>query len=310
MNREAFKNLYLLFLLALLWGPSFLFIKIAVAEIAPVTLAALRIGIAAVLLNVFLAFSGGGWTRSFKLWKHLIIVGFLAQGLPFILINWGEQYIDSALASILNGLTPVFTIVLANFTMKDDKMTLEKVIGTGLGFVGLLILILPNITGQIQATTLGIVAVSIAAFCYGAAMVYARINLKGVPPINATASQLLATSLYLVPLSFILEGPLLIETLSWSAIGSVLALASFGTAIAFALFYQILDRTRPSYVSFVTYIVPVFAVILGITLLNESISNAAIIGAVFIMIGAMIINNAIKLKWLKFRLQLILNSVK
>ena len=173
INREAFKNSYLLFLLALLWGPSFLFIKIAVAEIAPVTLAALRIGIAAVLLNVFLAFSGGGWTRSFKLWKHLIIVGFLAHGLPFILINWGEQYIDSALASILNGLTPVFTIVLANFMMKDDKMNLEKVIGTGLGFVGLLILILPNITGQIQATTLGIVAVSIAAFCYGAA------NLSG-----------------------------------------------------------------------------------------------------------------------------------
>ncbi|MTI23101.1 DMT family transporter [Fulvivirga sp. RKSG066] len=295
------RNLLLLLLLASLWGPSFLFIKVAVTTINPISLAALRIGIAAILLVVFLYLKGGRLTASAKFWKDVTIAGFFAHALPFVLINWGEIYIASGLASILNGLTPLFTILVAHFMIEDDKMNAAKVTGTLLGFAGLFLLISPSLSLNMQASILVIVAVSIGALRYGIAMVYARKNLSHAPPLHAPTAQLLVATVYLVPLSLIVDGYSAYNLLAlpWEVTGSVLALAIFGTAIAFVVYYKIIEVANASYLALVTYLMPIYGVALGILFLNESLSWYAIAGAGLILTGLMIANKTISLKVLR-----------
>ena len=295
------KNFLLLLFLASLWGPSFLFIKIAVVEIPPITLAAWRIFVAAIVINIYLYARGGAFIKDIQFWKHVTIAGFFAHALPFVLINWGEQFIDSALASILNGLTPIFTIVMANFVIQDDRMDLGKVIGAIFGFIGLVILVLPSLVSGFQANTMGIFAVGIAAASYGVALVYARLNLKGTKPVYAPASQLLVTSIYLLPFSLAVDGPVKVMDLSWAALGSILVLAILGTALAFVIYYKLLDSSSASYLSLVTYLIPLYGVVLGVTLLDETLTMSTILGAVLILLGIGVVNSKlehrVKSKW-------------
>ncbi|UXX80249.1 DMT family transporter [Reichenbachiella carrageenanivorans] len=289
------KNLLLLLVLATLWGPSFLFIKIAIVEISPITLAALRIGLAAILLHIWLFIKGYEFNRSWTFWKHVTVAGFFAQALPFALINWGEQYIDSSIASILNGLTPLATVVIANFAIADERMTVERIVGTTLGFIGLLVLVSPNLVSGADASVLGIVAVAIAAVSYGVGLVYSRLYLIKEKPLYAPSSQLLVAAAYLIPFALLVEGPVAWATLSWGAIGSLLVLGTFGTALAFVIYYKILTSASASYLSLVTYLMPIYGVALGIIFLDEILAVEAIIGAVLILLGIMIANQTIKI---------------
>lgn len=284
------KNLVLLLILASLWGPSFLFIKIAVLEIPPITLAALRIGIAALILYMIIFFRKDPLNKELKFWIKVTFAGFFAHGLPFVLISWGEVYIDSALASILNGLTPLFTLLLANFTIPDDRLTRSKMLGAILGFAGLIILMAPHLNNGFEFQTLGIIAIVIAALSYAVGIVYSRKYLQGVKPLHAPASQLLVTAVYLIPISLWIEGPITVTDYSYQAIGSLLVLATFGTALAFVIYYHILEVTSASYLSLVTYLMPVFGVLLGVIFLDEYLSTYTLIGASFIIAGIVIAN--------------------
>jgi len=289
------KNLLLLITLASVWGPSFLFIKVAIVEISPITLAAMRIGIAALLLNLYVIPFRKTFVKDWNFWKHVTIAGFFAQALPFVLINWGEQYIDSALASILNGLTPIFTLLIANFAVREEKITTPKVVGIVLGFIGLIVLISPTFKGGINGSLMGILAVSIAAISYGVALVYNRVHLKDAPPLSAPASQLMMTSLYLIPFAWLVETPNL-ASISIEVYGAVLFLAVFGTALAFVIYFILLEKTSASYVSQVTYLMPIFGVILGAIFLDEKIFIEAIVGGALILLGVLIINKSMKAK--------------
>ncbi len=284
------KNILLLLLLASLWGPSFLFIKVAVQEISPLQLAALRIGIAAVLINVFLILKRQRLTTNLKFWKYVAVAGFFAHSLPFILINWGEQYIDSGLASILNGLTPLSTIILANFMISEEKLTKKNLLGVLLGFVGLVVLVMPNVVDGLQATQAGIFAVFFGAISYGIGMVYSKKYLKNTPPVHAPSAQLLMASLYLIPLSLLVDSPSNLLNVSWQATGSVLILAVFGTAIAFVIYYKLIEVASTSFLSLVTYLMPIFGVALGVLFMNEIISLSMIGGMILILTGIMVVN--------------------
>src|SRR5262245_25064943 len=143
----GWRNFLWLLCLAALWGPSFIFIKVAVGEIPPLTLAAGRVGLAALLLYLILRLQGRNFPGFGSIWKHFAVMGFFSNALPFALFSWGEQYIDSALAAILNGTTPLFTILLAHFLIEDDRLTLPKFLGVSLGFGGLMLLIGPSLLG-------------------------------------------------------------------------------------------------------------------------------------------------------------------
>lgn len=288
------KNFLLLVLLAALWGPSFLFIKVAVAEIPPLTLVLGRVGIAAVLLTLFLLVQGKSLPRSRTVWRHLAVMGLVHNTIPFVLFGWGEQYIDSALASILNGTTPLFTIVLAHYFVADDRLTPKKVSGVLIGFAGLILLILPSFSDGIEATTWGLLAVALAAALYGVAIVYSRNNLRGLPPLVAPAGQMIMATIYLLPLSLLVDRPFSLPPLSPNVIWAMVALGVLGTAFSFVVFYRLLETAPASYVSMTTYIIPVFGVILGVLVLNEQLTWHAYAGFILILLGVMIVNGVLK----------------
>jgi drug/metabolite transporter (DMT)-like permease len=288
------RNFLWLIFLSALWGPSFLFIKVAVGEIPPLTLVTGRVGLAALLLYLVLRLQGGNLPKFGPIWKHFAIAGFFANALPFVLISWGEQYIDSAFAAILNGTTPLFTIILAHFFITDDRMTPVKILGTLVGFGGLVLLISPSLIDGFHATTWGLLAVTLAAFSYGIVIVYTRKHLRGLPPLIAPTAQILMATLYLIPISLIVDQPFRLPIPSWPAIGSLLALAVVGTALAYVVYYFLLDRTSATYVSMVTYLAPVIGVVLGIVILDEQLSWTTYAGCGLILVGVMVVNGVFK----------------
>lgn len=291
------KNFMWLALLSCLWGPSFLFIKVAVTEIPPLTLVTGRVGVAAALLYLVLRAQGQRLPRFGRVWGHLAVMGLLNNAVPFLLISWGEQYVDSALAAILNGTMPLFTIILAHFFVADDRMTPAKLVGVLAGFGGLLLLIAPSLVEGVHATTWGLTAVAIASASYALSAVYARNHLRGASPIVPTAQLMLAT-LYLLPLALAVERPFNLPLPSWPALGSLLALAVLGTAMALVLYYHILNRTSPTFLSMVTYLLPVFGVILGVVVLDERLSWNAYAGCGLILFGVMVVNGVFRvLPW-------------
>ena len=289
------KNFLLLLVLAALWGPSFLFIKIAVAEVPPLTIVLGRVGIGGLLLYGILRLQGRNLPPLGRVWLHFAFAAIVQNAIPFLLFGWGEQYIDSALAAILNGTTPLFTLLLAHMFTSDDRLTPTKTLGTFIGFSGLALLIGPSLLGGVKATTWGLIAVAVASLCYGIAIVYGRRNLRGLPPLVAPTAQLLLAALFALPLSLVLEQPFNLPAPSWPALGSLLALGAFGTGLAFVVYYRIMEQTSATYVSMVTYLVPVFGVILGVVILNEQLGWNAYLGCALILLGVMIVNGVFRL---------------
>ncbi len=284
------KNLSLLFLLAAMWGPSFVFIKVAVETIPPITMVFGRVALAAILLYLFLRLQNGRMPSSRSTWKHMSVVALTHNTIPFVLFAWGEQYVDSAMASILNGTIPLFTIILAHFFTQDDRLTPAKIGGVLVGFAGLVVLVLPTFQGGLQATAWGISALVLAAFLYGVAIVYTRNHLRGLPPLVAPTGQLIMASLFLMPVMLLVDQPWTLAMPSLPSILSMVALGVVGTALAFILYYRMMERVGASYISMVAYMIPVFGIIFGVLLLDETITQAMVIGCALILLGVMIVN--------------------
>lgn len=279
------KNVYLLILLASLWGPSFLFIKIAVAEVPPVMLAALRIGFAALILNLVLVIRKKRLPFNGDFWKKTFIAGLFAQAIPFVLINWGEQFVDSSLASILNGLVPLFTIIFAHFITENEKLTGYKFVGVLVGFLGLVVLLMPNFKTGTDGSLYGILAITMASVSYGIGLSYIRKYFTNTPSFKAPAAQLLSVSIYLVPLAFITHPEFSLLSVSSSALGSIFVLGFFGTAIAFIVYFKLIEKSSAGYAALVTYLMPIYGVILGVLFLDEKVSLWMLFGAGLILLG-------------------------
>ncbi|MCA9952987.1 MAG: DMT family transporter [Anaerolineales bacterium] len=284
------RNIFYLLVLAALWGPSFLFMRVAVVDIPPLTIVLGRVGIGALLVLVALRQRGGHLPRSRTIWLHLAFLGFMQNALPFLLFAWGEQYIESALASILNGTTPIFTILLAHFLVEADRLTGAKIVGVLLGFAGLALLIAPALVGGLQATTWGMLALVAASICYAIAIVYARNHARGLPPLVGPAGQLLMATIYMLPLAVFIDKPWRLAIPATLSMLSVVALGVFGTGLAFIIYYRFMETAEPSIVSMVTYVVPVFGVILGVLVLGEQLTWNALAGFGLILLGVMIVN--------------------
>lgn len=267
-----------------------MFIKIAVAEVSPLMLSGLRISIGALIINLFLLLRKDRLSTNLSFWKKATIAGFFAQGLPFTLINWGEQYVDSSLASILNGLTPLFTIVLAQIMLEDEQMTRNKIKGALLGLMGLVILVLPSLLSGVTATLMGILTISLAAISYAVGLVYTRKHLMQAPTYHAPAAQLLSVTVYLVPIAFLMSPDFSPSTISWNALSSLIILGSFGTAIAFILYFKLIEQAGAGYTSMVTYIMPIYGVLLGVFFLKEQVTAWIIGGMICIILGIYLAN--------------------
>lgn len=284
------KNLLLMVSLAALWGPSFVFIKVGVETIPPLTLVFGRVALAALLLYLVLRLQHGRLPNSFNTWKHISVVALLHNAIPFVLFAWGEQYVDSALASILNGSIPLFTILLAHFFTQDDHLTFAKVTGVLVGFAGMVVLVYPSFQGGVTATAWGVLALVLAAFLYGVAIVYARNHLRGLPSLVAPTGQMMMASLYLLPLMLVVDRPWTLAAPSIPSLLSMFELAVLGTALAFIIYYRLLERAGATYLSMVAYVIPIFGIIFSVLLLNEQVTREMLLGGALILVGVMIVN--------------------
>ncbi len=290
MQRNPF---FWLVILALLWGPGAMLIKIAVHDIPPLTLSAVRVGMAAILLYGFLRSQKHTLPRWGSAWRHFAVMGLAANALPYTLFSWGEQYIDSSLASILLGTVPIFTMVLAHIFTQDEHLTLTKVVGVLLGFAGMIALVGPTLVAGTQATTWGLVAATGAAASNAVAIVYARKHLRGLPPLVAPTAQLLLATLYLVPLALLIERPYTLPLPPWTAVGALVGLAVLSTALAFVIYYRVMERATATYMSMVTYMIPMVGLALGMLVLHERPGWNAFLGFALIILGIMKVNGLI-----------------
>ena len=300
MSNKNLKNFLLIVLLAALWGPSFLFIKIAIEFFPPITLTAIRVGVAAAVLFVILKIRKAPLPKLSKIWKKFSIAALLQSAIPFTLFAVGEKSIDSSLAAIICGASPLFTMVLAHFYIQDDKFTKVKVIGSITGFLGLFILVAPSMTLGLSST-LGIIEVLIAASCYAIAFVFVKktLNFKDFALLAIPMLQLFFSFLFLMPLSLIFENYATIKSASGEAILSTIALSFLGTAFAFVIYYKIIAVTSATYASMVNYIVPIFGAILGMIVLDEKLTWNSYLGCILIIFGVMIANKILSFAHLK-----------
>lgn len=282
------KHWFVFILLGAIWSSSFLWIKIAVAEIRPMTLVAFR-----VLFG--LLFAGGAvfiqrveWPRDRKTWTAFIIIGVTSVAVPFFLISWGEQAIDSAVASILNATVPLFTIVIAHLYLHDDKMTAQKVLGLLIGFAGVVILLSEDMHVS-QGSLLGQGAVILASLFYAGSAVYARRTTAHAPGLVRGAAPLVSATALMWLAAPIAESPFEIphQPITWVAL---LWLGVLGSGLALILNYYLLHEIGPTRSTMVTYVFPLGGVVLGVLFLNEHLSWQLLAGAVLIISSLVVVN--------------------
>lgn len=282
------KHWLVFLLLGAIWSSSFMWIKIAVQEIGPITLVALRVLFGLLFGIVVIYVQRIRWPQTLKEWTPLLVLGITNIAFPFFLISWGEQSIDSAVASILNATVPLFTILIAHFLLQDDKMTAPKVLGLLMGFAGVVILMSKDI-GASLGSLLGQFAIVLASAFYAGGGVYARKTTQDLPGIMRSAGPLLPATVVMWLAMFLVESPVKFPQLgiTWIAL---LFLGVLGSGFAFVLSYYLLHEIGPTRTSMVTYLFPLGGVILGVVFLNEDLSWQLVIGAVLIVLSLVVAN--------------------
>jgi drug/metabolite transporter (DMT)-like permease len=272
-----------------MWGSSYLFIKFGVDEgLTPFTLVALRLGIGLALLVTVVALAREPLPRERRIYGHLVVMAVVNIVLPFFLITTAEKTVDSALASIINATVPLFAIVIAAFVLQDEPLTVNRLAGLGLGFVGVIILTGGSI--GVGGDMGGQLALLGSAISYGAGAVYARRNMRGLRPMIPALFQVGFAFVISGVLALTLEHPLSL-TLTPKAIFSVIWLGILGSGLAYLVNFRLLARWGATRTSMVAYLLPVFGITLGVTLGSETISLAVIIGTLLVVGGVALANS-------------------
>ncbi|MDL1902273.1 hypothetical protein FBR02_16070 [Anaerolineae bacterium CFX9] len=285
-------------LLGIIWGSSFLLIRVGVEELNPFQVVFMRTGIAAVGLNLVLALRGRHLPLNWRAMLPLIVLGIGNTTMPFVLISWGETSIDSGLASVLNATAALFTLVIAHFTFADERITIKKIVGVVIGFAGVVVLASRNwVDGQLMTGgLLGQLAIVGASLCYAIFGVYSRkvIQNRFDPLTVSTGAMTFAalTSGILMLLSPMLGGqPLVAVTdMSSDVLIAMILLGLVNTFIAYLMFYWVIAGLGAARASMVTYVVPVIGLTLGAIVLNETIDARLLLGAGMIFVGILIVN--------------------
>ena len=275
--------------LGTIWGSSFLWIKIAVQGIGPVTLVAFRLlfGILGLLVVAF--YTHMEWPRQPRMWLILTVIGIINNAIPYVLISWGEQYIPSSVAAILNSTTPLFAMVFAHFLLHDDRLTLPRLSGVLVGFIGVIILVSADLLGGLGFNVLGQLAVLLASVSYAGASVFARRNTRGVSPITLALVPLLGADLLIWLAVPIAQSPPKFPVLpvTWLA---VIWLGLMGTCVAFLLYYFLLHSVGPTRTTLVTYVFPLVGVVLGVIFLHEVLDWHSLVGGALIVGSILVVN--------------------
>lgn len=271
--------------LSSLWGGSFFFYKVLVAELPPFTVVLGRVSIAALALHLLLLARRDPLRLSLQQWKSFLVLGLLNNVIPFSLIAFGEIRIASGSAAILNATTPIFTILVAHFFTRDEKITPAKSVGVLAAFLGVAVLIGPAaLSGLGQGDLLGDAACLLAAAVYSLGATYGR-RFKGIAPLKIATAQVTAATIILVPLAALVDRPWDLPMPSLGAWAALLAIALLSTSLAYLLFFRILAVAGATNLVLVTFLLPGSALILGALFLDEVVTLRALMGMALIGVG-------------------------
>ncbi|WP_416236635.1 DMT family transporter [Yoonia sp. 72] len=274
-------------ILSLIWGASFLSVHVALEEIGPLTSVAHRTFWAMLILWGYVAIRRLPLPRSPAVWLAFLVMGLLNNVIPFSLMAWGQLHIETGLTAIMNASTAIFGAITAAVFLADERLTLRKAVGVGLGFLGVATAIGLQALTQFDLRSLGQLAVLGGAISYAFAGVWARKHLSGLTPQVAAAGMLTGSSLIALPLAWSIEGPinLALQPQTWAAIGYYAVMA---TALAYLLYYRVLAMAGSGNLMLVTLLVAPVAIILGAVVLGEALPLRAYAGFALLATGLVI----------------------
>ena len=274
----------LLMALVVMWGSAFLFIKLGVATVPPMTLVAARLVLGTAVLLPLVYMRGLRLPPLGAAWLPFILLALLGNAIPFYLITWGQQTVPSALAGILMAAMPLATMVLAHFAVVGEHLTRHRVAGFVLGFLGIMSLMGPAALGGLGGSALlAQLAILAGALCYAANSVLTRRLVTSGFLVSATA-MLLVASVIVVPVALMLDRPWELAP-GASSILSILWLGVGPTAVATIFYFQLISSAGPTFMSIVNYLSPCIAVALGVALLGEEPGVSAYAGLALILTG-------------------------
>ncbi|CAG1006391.1 putative inner membrane transporter YedA [Anaerolineales bacterium] len=283
------KHWIVFIVLGIIWSSSFLWIKLGVQESGPTVLVAFRMLFGFLSAAAVAIYQKDQWPRDWKTWGIYAILGPTSLAIPIFFISWGEQTIDSAVASILNATMPLFTLVIAHFTLHDDRMTPQKVVGLLVGFAGIVVLLSKDLFANAHNSAIGQAAVILAALFYAGSIVWTRKVTQHVQGAVRGAAPLLTSTIFMWVLMPFVEPSFKfpVQPVTWVAI---LWLGVLGSGIAMVLNYYLLHEIGPTRSSMVTYVFPPGGVLLGIIFLDEQLSWQLLAGAVLVVASLVIVN--------------------
>lgn len=278
-------------ILSILWGGAFFLIEVGLRSYPPITLVFMRLVLAVPPMWIAMRLMGQRLPSEARVWGLLAVVGALNCALPFILFFWGQQYLDSGYASILNATTPLWGVITAHFLTSDEKATPARILGVLIGMAGIVVMVGPEAMKGLSNNLLAQIACIVSTIFYSFAAIYGRrLSQTELTPMAVATGQTMMAALMMVPVVVLVDQPWTMAAPRLDSTLAGLTLALLSTALAYTLYFRLIDRSGASNAQLVAFLMPILAVILGIAFLGESLSGGQIAGAALIAIGLAILD--------------------
>lgn len=287
-------------ILSILWGGAFFLIEVGLRSYPPITLVFMRLVLAVPPMWIAMRLMGQRLPSEPRVWGLLAVVGALNCALPFILFFWGQQYLDSGYASILNATTPLWGVITAHFLTSDEKATPARILGVLVGMAGIIVMVGPEAMKGLSNNLLAQLACIVSTIFYSFAAIYGRrLSQTELTPMAVATGQTMMAALMMVPVVVLVDQPWTMAAPRLDSTLAGLTLALFSTALAYTLYFRLIDRSGASNAQLVAFLMPILAVILGIAFLGESLSGGQIVGAALIAIGLAILDGRLVARFQK-----------
>lgn len=293
----------ILLTLSVLWGGSFFFIHLALTGLTPVMLVTLRMTLASGVLWLVLRATGGRLPRGWHIWRALLVLALLNCAIPFLLFAWSQTQIASGLASILNATTPIWGVIVAHLATADEKATPNRIVGVLLGFGGVATMMGLDALSGLGANVLPQLACLAATLCYGIAGVYGRrFKAMGLSPLATATGQLGMGAVVLLPVALLVDRPWTMAIPPLTSLMAMAGLVLLSTALAYVLFFRLLNSAGATNSMLVTFLIPVTAILLGALVLGERLAPQHFLGMALIALGLVAVDGRLpRAAWVLLR---------
>ncbi len=277
--------------LSIIWGSSFFWIKVALEELGPFTLVAFRLLLGAGSLAIVLYWKKERLPQSWRHWWPLLVIGFTNLAFPLVVTSWGQIFIDSGVASILLSTVPIFTVVIAHFVLSDDRLTWARALGIFVGFAGVIILLLRDVSFGVTGSAIGYATQLVGSLFYAASGVLARRWMRGTSVLLQAFLPIAFANLLIWPFVLSVESPVHFpQTLP--VISAILFLGFICSCVGYLLYYYLIHSIGPTRTSMITYVFPIVGVALGVLFLNEMLDLKLVLGGLLVLGSVFVVNRA------------------